>query len=123
MPRQHNGSSGVSCVCVRLAFSCRTSLLCVDVAQKFYFVFPIGIGDFSDWKLSLTCRRPLSLCVRCSAQQRYAEAAKVRAEVQGLRDCMRKHFPVVRGHVEAEVGQKIVETGGLSSSSSVPALQ
>lgn len=36
------------------------------------------------------------------------------AEVQGLRDCMRSHFPVVRAHVEAEVEKKIAETGGSS---------
>lgn len=53
-----------------------------------------------------------------TAQQRYVEAAKVHAEVQGLRDCMRKHFPVVRSHVAAEVETKIAETGESLSSNS-----
>ncbi|CAM9597907.1 unnamed protein product, partial [Hapterophycus canaliculatus] len=41
---------------------------------------------------------------------KYDEDAKVQAQVEHLADYMRKHFPVVRGHVAAQMDNKVKET-------------
>ncbi|CAM9230282.1 unnamed protein product [Scytosiphon promiscuus] len=47
-------------------------------------------------------------------QEKYDEVTKVQAQVELLGEYMLKHFPVVRGHVSAQIHNKVNETGAFS---------